>query len=118
MKDHRKTLQKVSQILVLILVCILLGPELFVFAPEIVLFLDVVGLEMLMGSAAILLIPMREYILNLLRTVVRNEYFRKYGLLIPFVLVAPIMPELVVFMDVEILSALLLFQYRKIQAAL
>jgi len=99
-------------ILLLILIGLALGPELYLFAPEILLFFQAAGVEYLVASLTLVFIPMKDYLVFWLQKIFANERLRKYGIFIPFVFVAPFLPEVVLIMDIGLISTLMLASSR------
>lgn len=96
----------------LLLVGLALGPELYIFAPEILLFFQAAGMEYLIGSAIIVMTSVRAYIMVWLRMIFENERFRKYVMVVPFAIIVSFMPEMIILMDVGIASTFLLINFR------
>lgn len=99
-------------VVLLIVISLVLGPELYIFAPEILLFFQAAGVEYLIASMAVIFIPIKDYVVFWARKIFGNKQLRKYGIFIPFVFVAPFMPEIVLIMDIGIVSTLILVSSR------
>jgi len=105
--------KKTRNILLLIVIAIVLGPELYIFAPEILLFFQAAGVEYLLGSLALMFIPMKDYLLFWVQKITNNEQLRKYSILIPLVFILPFMPELAIVLELGAASTFLLATFRQ-----
>lgn len=99
MKHFGKIAKRIAQLILVLLVCLIVGPELFIFLPEIVFYLDIAGLEFIITSLLMFLKPVRNRIAALVSIICENKFLKKHGMLIVFILVAPTMPELFEFIE-------------------
>ena len=113
MKQNNDGKKSKWNIVLLILISFLLGPELYIFAPEILLFFQAAGVEYILASLALVFLPIKEYLLFWIYKVVNNEQLRKYGIFIPLVFLMPFLPEVAIVLDLGIASTLLLVAGRQ-----
>ncbi|MEM7017134.1 MAG: hypothetical protein AAF512_07300 [Pseudomonadota bacterium] len=99
MKQFNELMRSSGRFLLLILVCLALGPELFIYMPEIVLFLDIAGLEFIMISLTLMLKSIRDYLSMLVFAIKENKHLKRYGILVLFILLTPVAPELILLVD-------------------
>ncbi|PCH59070.1 MAG: hypothetical protein COC19_07700 [SAR86 cluster bacterium] len=115
MNNYSKSTLNIIKVLLLVLICFLLGPELYLFMPEIVILFDVAVLEMLIFFIVMRLQYLKDHIVIWAHIIGRNRKFRNYGMLILCVAIAPFAPELFLLINVvgiEIALACLLVNFR------
>lgn len=117
MKHSRNSKLKIKRILLLVFICMLLGPQFFVFMPEIIFLVDLAGLEFIVFFIAMSLKPIKDHVVFWTHIIIKNKYFRKYGMLILLLFFAPLAPELFLLINlvgVELAFACILMNIRQI----